>query len=199
MSTPEPLAAARTAALSEDRAREALGALGGTPYRLAELEYAVADGVFLAVGALKDLRRRAVAALGERRVAARRRSAGRVRGRRPRAAPPGAPARRPRLRRRPSSCACARASGRSRSRAAAPTAWTCSRATRPRRSPAPSTTLRALGSPVRVRLPEVLFDADAAWLAGVLALAVGRRRRPQPRHAGRACAPASSSSTRCRA
>ena len=31
--------------------------------------------------------------------------------------------------------------------------------------------LRALGSPVRVRLPEVLFDADAAWLAGLLALA----------------------------
>ena len=76
--TPEPLAAARTAALSEDRARDALGALGGTPYRLAELEYAVAGGAFLAVGALKDLRRRAVATLGERRVDAHRRSDGRV-------------------------------------------------------------------------------------------------------------------------
>ena len=36
------------------------------------------DGLFLAVGDLKDLRRRAVAALGERRVAARRRAAGRA-------------------------------------------------------------------------------------------------------------------------
>ncbi|MFA4966413.1 MAG: DUF3656 domain-containing protein, partial [Thermoleophilia bacterium] len=41
------LTAARTAALTEAKAREALGALGGTPYRLDELEYAVAEGVFL--------------------------------------------------------------------------------------------------------------------------------------------------------
>ena len=94
VSTPEPLPAARTAALSAERAREALGALGGTPYRLADLEYAVADGAFLAVGGLKDLRRRAVAALGERRVAARRRSCGRQAGSAPRAQA-GRPARRP--------------------------------------------------------------------------------------------------------
>jgi hypothetical protein len=30
-------------------------------------------------------------------------------------------------------------------------------------------TLRATGAPVRLRLPEVLFDADAAWLADLLA------------------------------
>ena len=38
----------------------------------------MAGEVFLAVGELKDLRRRAVAALGERRLAAGRRSAGRA-------------------------------------------------------------------------------------------------------------------------
>src|SRR5665647_1987102 len=68
-----PLAAARTAALTAAKARDALGALGGTPYRLGELDFAVADGLFLAVGELKELRRRAVAALDERRLAARRR------------------------------------------------------------------------------------------------------------------------------
>ena len=78
VATAEPLAAARTAALTEARAEDALGALGGTPYRLAGLEFAVAGEVFLAVGELKDLRRRAVAALGERRLAAGRRSAGRA-------------------------------------------------------------------------------------------------------------------------
>ena len=72
---PGPLAAARTAALTESRARDALGALGGTPYRLAEFEFGVEGEVFLAVGELKDLRRRGVAALGERRVAAGRCSA----------------------------------------------------------------------------------------------------------------------------
>ena len=70
-----PLAAARTAVLDERRARDALGALGGTPYRLEELEFLVSEGLFLAVSELKDLRRRAVAALDERRLAARRRPA----------------------------------------------------------------------------------------------------------------------------
>ena len=80
--TATPLTAARTAALAEEKARDALGAVGGTPYRLADFDFAVADGVFLAVGDLKDLRRRALAALGERRVAARRRETGRVAPRR---------------------------------------------------------------------------------------------------------------------
>ena len=82
VATAEPLAAARTAALTREKAADALGAFGGTPYRLAELEYEVADGVFLAVGELKDLRRRAVAELDELRLAGRRRAAGRL------AAPP---------------------------------------------------------------------------------------------------------------
>ena len=72
------LAPARTVALDEVRARDALGALGGTPYALAELEVDLPDAAFLAVSELKDLRRRAVAALEERCLAARRRRAGRV-------------------------------------------------------------------------------------------------------------------------
>ena len=89
--SPDPLAPARTAGLTRDRAGDALGALGGTPYRLRDLDYQVADGVFLAVGALKDLRRRAVAALGERRLAAGRRLSGRVSGPDGRAPAPARP------------------------------------------------------------------------------------------------------------
>ena len=63
VTTAAPLAAARTAALTADKARDALGALGGTPYRLADFEFAVGQGAFLAVGDLKDLRRRALSAL----------------------------------------------------------------------------------------------------------------------------------------
>ncbi len=83
------LAPARTVSLNEVRARDALGALGGTPYALAELEVDLPDAAFLAVSELKDLRRRAVAALDERRLAARRRQArsGRRAGR-GRSAPP---------------------------------------------------------------------------------------------------------------
>ena len=175
VSTAEPLAAARTAALTETRAREALGALGATPYRLAELEFAVEGEVFLAVGDLKDLRRRAVAALGERRVAARRRSAGRVApgsaGVAPAAhvsAPVGAP--RPRrsaappvvLRLRPGEAPLSLPRG---------GAYCLDVLT----GDAPEVVirardaLRATGAPVRLRLPEVLFDADAAWLADLLA------------------------------
>ncbi len=73
LSTPGALVVARTAALTEAKARDALGALGGTPYGLEELQFAVADGLFLSVAELKDLRRRAVATLDERRLAARRR------------------------------------------------------------------------------------------------------------------------------
>ena len=73
VTTAAPLAAARTAALTAEKARDALGALGGTPYRLADFEFSVADGVFLAVGELKDLRRRALVALDQERLDARRR------------------------------------------------------------------------------------------------------------------------------
>ncbi len=73
----EALAPARRAALDEVRVRDALGALGGTPYRLAALHLALDEGLFLPVGELKGLRRRAVAALDGERLAARRRKSGR--------------------------------------------------------------------------------------------------------------------------
>ena len=180
VSTPEPLAAARTAAVNADRARDALGALGGTPYRLADLEFAVAGGAFLAVGGLKDLRRRAIAALGERRVAAGRRSAGRAEDAALQAVPYSPPWARPIagrgapgsqlsssppvvVRLRPGETPLPLPSG---------GAWCLDVLT----GDAPAAVARALqslcarGTPVRVRLPEVLFDADAAWLAEILGL-----------------------------
>ena len=178
--TPGPLAAARTAALTRARAADALGALGGTPYRLARLEYEIADGVFLAVGELKDLRRRAVAALGERRVAARRRTVGRaasgaagafspVPGSGARPAPPDTPGRRPPrvpglvLRLRPGERPLPLPSG---------GAYCVDVLTGDAvaRLSSALDALSAHGSPVRLRLPEVVFDADAAWLSEVLAL-----------------------------
>jgi len=122
----------------------------------------------VAVGGLKDLRRRAVAALGERRVAARRRPTGRVVASAPRPQP----------------------AQRAAHRAAAPAVVL---RLRPGETPlplprggaycldvltgdAPAAVARALhplrgsGAPVRARLPEVLFDADAAWLGEILAL-----------------------------
>ena len=71
---------ARTAALSADKARRAIGALGGTPYELGEFEFAVDDDVFLGVGDLKSLRRAALAALDERRLARRSRPRARAAG-----------------------------------------------------------------------------------------------------------------------
>jgi collagenase-like PrtC family protease len=70
-----PLAAARTAGLTADKARRAIAALGGTPYELRSCEFAVDEGLFLGVGDLKELRRAAVAALDERRLGRWRRSA----------------------------------------------------------------------------------------------------------------------------
>jgi len=168
-----PLAAARTAALTAAKARDALGALGGTPYRLGELEFAVADGLFLAVGELKELRRRAVAALGERRLAARRRSSGAA-GQTGRATPS-----------RPVRKAAAVAV------AEVPAGVVL--VLRPGENPLPASgvvalvldlqvsdpaaaiaaaaeRLRAGGLPLRARLPEVVFDGDAAWLRDVLAV-----------------------------
>jgi len=180
-----PLAPARTAALTADKAREALGALGGTPYRLGELEFAVADGLFLAVGDLKDLRRRAVAALGEHRLAARRRDAAPRRDPAPRSAEtlPAMP-----------------------SRSRGPSGDGTTKVTEGGHSPpglvlvlrpgehpllppgvdalcldlrtsdppaaiaAAAETARATGLPLRARLPEILFDADAAWLSAVLSV-----------------------------
>ena len=133
-----PLAVARTAALTADKARDALGALGGTPYSLGGLEFAVADGLFLGVGDLKDLRRRAVAALDERRLAARRRDAASLgpavpRPRVPRAASPAAS---PDRHAAAPSCSCSvPASGRSPPRPSIRSASTCGPRIRRRRSP----------------------------------------------------------------
>jgi len=165
------LAGARTAALTADKAREALGALGGTPYRLGELRFSVDPGLFLGIGDLKDVRRRAVAALGERRVASRRRQP-------PRVAPsPGAPPFSP----GPSTPALP------------PGTPDVILALRPGERPldapgigrlcldvqttddvaavaASAVALRSVGLPIRLRLPEVVFDADGGWLRDVLAV-----------------------------
>ncbi len=178
------LAPARTAALTAEKARDALGALGGTPYRLGELELAVADGLFLAVGDLKDLRRRAVAALDERRLAAGRRSA---------ASLPQDAARIPEA-----SLAAARSSESTGPALSGPTPGGQERpglvlVLRPGEHPlriqgvgalcldlrisdppgaiaAAAEALRSSGHALRARLPEILFDAEAPWLSAVLAL-----------------------------
>jgi U32 family peptidase len=179
VATSEPLAAARTAALTREKAADALGAFGGTPYRLADLEYDVADGVFLAVGELKDLRRRAVAELGERRLAGRRRAAGRL------APPPrdagrvAAPASQPdrpegasaRRRRMPGTVVRLRVGE---SPLPLPDGGAYCLDVLIGDAPAAVArsleALRAHASPLRLRLPEVLFDGDAPWAAEVLAL-----------------------------
>lgn len=164
-----PLAAARTAALTEARARDALGALGGTPYELAELRFAVEGQVFLAVGELKELRRRAVAALGERRLAAGRRPEGRRASepsvsrfsagppRRFSAAPPVV------VRLRPGEAPLPLPRG---------GVWCLDvlSGDEPDAVSRAMQALRATGAPVRLRLPEVLFDAQEPWLAALLAL-----------------------------
>lgn len=64
---------ARAAPLTPERVRDALGALGGTPYRLQALALDLGPGLFLPVSELKDMRRRALAEIDARRLAARRR------------------------------------------------------------------------------------------------------------------------------
>jgi U32 family peptidase len=179
-----PLAAARTAALTREKATEALGALGGTPYRVEELEYEVADGVFLAVGDLKDLRRRAVAELDAVRLARRRRTelpdeAG---------AAGAGPLLTPDAPRAPASSAGARPGSRlpdeattvllvrpgERPLAAPGVAALCLQVVasdRPDAVAGSARALRELGVPLRLRLPEVLFDADETSWRSVLGLA----------------------------
>jgi U32 family peptidase len=166
--TAAPLVAARTAALSEAKALDALGALGGTPYRLESLEYAVDDGVFLAVGEIKDLRRRAVAELDESRLARHRRQPA---PRLPAAGRPAAGAQpRPahawrggegdvvlvvRPGERPLQAVDVRAVCLDVFASDTPEAVSAARRE-----------LESLRVPLRLRLPEVLFDADAArWRA----------------------------------
>lgn len=166
-----PLAVARTAALTETKARAALGALGGTPYRLGVLRFAVADGLFLPVGELKELRRRAMAELDELRLTAHRRDG----------------------LRRPVAL-----TGRGAAADLARDHATTSRpglvlilrpGERPLAAPGVDALcldllsddalvvvasaveqLQATGLPLHVRLPEVLLDADEAWWRAILAL-----------------------------
>ena len=163
-----PLAAARTAALTADKARDALGALGGTPYSLGGFEFAVADGLFLGVGDLKDLRRRAVAALDERRLAARRRDAASLGPAVPRAAStaasPGADA--------AAALVLMLRPGERPLAAPAVDAYCLDLRTSdpPAAIAAAAAVLRSSGLALRARLPEVLFDEDGSWLSAVLAL-----------------------------
>ena len=135
----QPLAPARTAALTADKARDALGALGGTPYRLGELRVRRRRRAL-------PRRRRPQGPAPAGRGGARRAPPGRPPARRARA-PPGASSPRVastrphrRLRRRPTplppSCSCSvPASGRSTPRASMRSASTCGPRILRRRSP----------------------------------------------------------------
>ena len=176
VTTAAPLAAARTAALTADKARDALGALGGTPYRLGDFEFGVDEGVFLGVGDLKDLRRRALSALDQERLDARRRG--------PQGAPAspanarvagvavtgGAPAR-DTAAGRPSVVLVVRLGERPLRGAEADTGCIDLRAgDDPSDVAAGMQELARRGLRVCARTPEVLFDADLEWLRAVLAL-----------------------------
>ncbi|MBM3146945.1 MAG: U32 family peptidase, partial [Actinobacteria bacterium] len=67
------LETAQKAPLGRARVREAVASLGGTPYVLADFTYEMPDASFLPVGELKDMRRRALTELDERRLKALRR------------------------------------------------------------------------------------------------------------------------------
>ncbi len=185
----EALTPARTVTLDDARVREALGALGGTPYRLGESEVALGDGLFLSVGALKGLRRQAIAALDRQRLAARRRSPSAAKGVSATAPVSGATA--------------VAAGSRPVEAAGRPTVSARRRVTddgwpeapvvlvvRPGEEPLPAPGVVALcldllasdppgeilaaagrlsapGLPLRCRPPEVLFDGETAWWSAV--------------------------------
>jgi putative protease len=169
------LEAARTAALSADKARRAIGALGGTPYELEDFDFAVDDDVFLGVGDLKALRRAALAALDERRLAGRRRAVP--------AAPLGTPL-------APAAAALAPAIAAPRAPVARPAVVVRLRPGEqmhgvgqvdavcldlrsgddPRLVARAATALRRGGLQVRARSPEVLFDADETWARAMAAI-----------------------------
>ncbi len=67
-----PLAKAERQPLQEDKLREQLGRLGGTPFRLGGLKNSLGSGVILPVKELNRLRREAVAELGKLRAQPRR-------------------------------------------------------------------------------------------------------------------------------
>ena len=167
-----PLAPARTAGLTADKARRAIAALGGTPYELGEFEFAVDDGLFLGVGDLKELRRAAVAALDERRL------------RRWRRAAPAATA--------AAAALPAVARGADGPRAVRGAAPSVALRVRPGEEPvtwdvaavcldlrsgddpgavaAAAAGIRRRGVALRVRSPEVLFDGDEPWVRAVAAV-----------------------------
>lgn len=60
---------ARGKPLTEESVRAAVGGLGGSGFRTAEVEVALGDGCFVPVGAIKDLRRATVSALDEKLAA----------------------------------------------------------------------------------------------------------------------------------
>lgn len=175
----EPLAPAKTAPLTLAKAHDALGALGGTPYALVELDYAVAEPAFLAVGALKELRRRALAELDERRLAERRREPA------PRTVTRPGPGRAERATRGRGASVPARAVVRELPTVVRVTcaatgdlapgvaAWCLDLAggEQPGLVAAVADVLRARGGEVRCRPPEILFDDDVAWWRLVAALA----------------------------
>ena len=164
-----PLVPAHTAALDAARARDALGALGGTPYRLGALELALADGVFMPVGELKALRRRAVAELDAFRLAARRRSSGaRPQSRFVRAETAGG-----RLAARSVPATILRLRPGETPLAAPEAAVACLDVLvgdAPDAVAGAAESLRAAGLPVWLRLPEVLFDHDQAWWRALLTM-----------------------------
>jgi putative protease len=165
-----PLQRAQTAALSETKARAALGALGGTPYTLDALDYQVEHDAFLPVAGLKQLRRRAVAELDGLRSAARRRVS--RTGRRP-SVPRGV----------------ASVPGRPRASAEISVVLRLRLGEEPIQAPGVAALCLDLGGhelpervaaciaessrsglPVRCRPPEVLFDADHEWWRTVAGL-----------------------------
>jgi len=161
----EMLAPARRAALDEARVRDALGALGGTPYRLAALEMVLDEGLFLPVGELKGLRRRAVAALDGERLAARRRGSGRhAAATTPAAASPATQTARHDL---PVILVVRPGDEPIQAPGVVALCLEVRTSDPPEHVAAAARRLAGLGLPLRCRPPEVLFDADAAWWRAV--------------------------------
>ena len=163
----QALEPARTAALTTDKARRAIGALGGTPYELTGFECDLPEGSFLPVAALRELRRRALAELDERRLRRARRTA------------PAAAAGRPHLKRAVSPPHSGRLCLVLRLRPNEPPfAWDHIDAVcldlqvgdDPAVLAAAAARIREAGKELRCRTPEVLFDQDGRWWQAVAAL-----------------------------
>ena len=190
-----PLEAALTAGLTADKARRAIGALGGTPYVLGEFGFAVDEGAFLGVGGSEGAappgrgRARRAAAGGAAAGAARRRPASpmacparcaarRARGDPLRPATHFAPAARSLWARRegpPSSCACGPARSSWAPRTSTPSVSICAPATISRSSRRLARPSGAPGSRCACARPRCSSTPTAT----------GRRRSPPS--SGRSC------------